>query len=171
MVSHLAKDSPTDDSKERWMEKDVRLFLQIYNSIDSKVLGLINHYEFVKELMNYLEFLFIGKGNVSLIFDVCKAFYQLEKKDQYLTKFCMDYKKTYEELNMLMPFSQDAKVQQTQREQMATFDEFSGKGNVSLIFDVCKPFYRSKKKDQYLTKFIMDYKNTYEELNMLIPFS
>ena len=30
----------------------------------------------------------------------------------------MDYKKTYEELNMLLPFSLDVKVQQAQREQM-----------------------------------------------------
>ena len=31
----------------------------------------------------------------------------------------MDYKKVYEELNMLMPFSPDVKVQQSQREQVA----------------------------------------------------
>ena len=31
----------------------------------------------------------------------------------------MDYKKIYEELNMLMPFSPDVKVQQSQQEQMA----------------------------------------------------
>ena len=30
----------------------------------------------------------------------------------------MDYKKTYEELNMLFPFSPDVKVHQAQREQM-----------------------------------------------------
>ena len=30
----------------------------------------------------------------------------------------MDYKKIYKELNMLMPFSLDVKVQQRQREQM-----------------------------------------------------
>ena len=47
MASHLDKDPPTDDSKERWMEDDACLFLQIRNSIDDKVLILINHYEFV----------------------------------------------------------------------------------------------------------------------------
>ena len=31
----------------------------------------------------------------------------------------MDYKKIYEELNMLMPFSLDVKVQQSQREHIA----------------------------------------------------
>ena len=31
----------------------------------------------------------------------------------------MDYKKTYEKLNMLLPFSLDVKVQQPQREKMA----------------------------------------------------
>ena len=29
--------------------------------------------------MDYLEFVFSGKGNVSCIFDLCKAFYRSEK--------------------------------------------------------------------------------------------
>ena len=58
------------------MEEDGHLFLQIRNSIDSEVLGLINHCEFVKELMDYLKFVFFGKVNISLIFDVYKAFYR-----------------------------------------------------------------------------------------------
>ena len=31
MASHLDKDPPTDDSKDRWLEDDARLFLQIRN--------------------------------------------------------------------------------------------------------------------------------------------
>ena len=58
------------------MEEDAHLFLQICNSIDSKVVGLFNHCEFVKELMDYLESVFSGNGNVSHIFDVCEVFYQ-----------------------------------------------------------------------------------------------
>ena len=76
MGGHLTKDPPTDDSKEQWMEEDARLFIQIRNSIDNKVPGLVNHCEFVKVLMDYLEFVLSGKGNVSHIFDVCKAFYR-----------------------------------------------------------------------------------------------
>ena len=79
MGGHLTMDPSVDDSKEQWIEEDARLFIQIRNSIDSKVLGLVNHCEFVKELMDYLEFVFSGKGNVSRIFDVCKAFYRSEK--------------------------------------------------------------------------------------------
>ena len=74
MGGHLTKDLPVDDSKEQWMEEDARLFIQIRNSIDNNVLGLINHCEFVKGLMDYLEFVFSGKGNVSRIFDVCKTY-------------------------------------------------------------------------------------------------
>ena len=92
------------------MEEDAPLFLQIRNFINSKVLSQNNHYEFVKELMDYLEFMFFGNGNIYHIFDVCKAFYRSEKHDQYLMEFFMDYKKTYEELNMLLPFSPDVKV-------------------------------------------------------------
>ena len=60
-----------------------------------------------------------GKGNISRIFDVCRAFYRSEKLDRSLMEFFMDYKKTYKDLNVLLPFSQDVKVQQDQREKMA----------------------------------------------------
>ena len=63
--------------------------------------------------------MFSGKGNVSRIFDVCKAFYRSNKHDLSLIEFFMDYKKIYEELNMLMPCSPDVKVQQSQRAHMA----------------------------------------------------
>ena len=49
MGGHLTKDPPTDDSKEQWMEEDAHQFIQICNSIDNKVSGLVNHCEFVKE--------------------------------------------------------------------------------------------------------------------------
>ena len=64
--------------------------------------------------MDYLEFLYSGKVNVSEIFEVCKAFHRLEKQDKSLTALFMEFKKTYDELNMLLPFSVDIKVQQTQ---------------------------------------------------------
>ena len=119
MASHLDEDPPTDDSKDRWLEDDARLFLQIRNSIDGKVLALINHCEFVTKLMDYLKFVYSRKGNISRIFNVCRAFYLFEKQDRSLMKFFMDYKKTYEELNVLLPFSPYVKVKQDQREKMA----------------------------------------------------
>ena len=75
MTAHLTKEPPTDDSKEQWMEEDACLYLQICNSIDSEVIGLVNYCEFVTELMDYLEFPYSGKGNVSRIFEVYKAFH------------------------------------------------------------------------------------------------
>ena len=121
--------------KKKWMEKDARLYLQIHNSIDREVISLINHYEFVKELMDYLEFLYSGKGNVSRIFDVCKAFHRLEKHDKSLIAHFMEFKKTYEELNMLLPFSADIKVQQTQRDQMVVMSFLA---SLPLEFDMAK---------------------------------
>ena len=59
--------------------------------------------------------MYSGKGNISRIFDVCRAFYfALKKQDRSLTELFIDYKKTYEELNILLPFSPDVKVQQAQ---------------------------------------------------------
>ena len=60
------------------MQEDARLYPYIRNSIDNEVISLINHCEFVKELMDYLEFLYSGKGNVSRIFKVCKVFHRPE---------------------------------------------------------------------------------------------
>ena len=74
LASHLDKDPPTDDSKEQWLEDDARLFLKIRNSIDGKVLTLVNHREYVNELMEYLEFVYSCKGNICHMFDVCRAF-------------------------------------------------------------------------------------------------
>ena len=81
IASHLDEDPPIDDSNERWMEDDAHLSLQIRNSINGKALTLINHCEFVNELMDYLEFVYSGKENISHIFDVCRAFYRSEKRD------------------------------------------------------------------------------------------
>ena len=80
MTSHLDKDPPTDDSKDRWLEDDARLFLQIRNSIDGKVLTLINHCEYVKELMEYLEFVYSGKGIFLAYSMYVKPFIALRKK-------------------------------------------------------------------------------------------
>ena len=43
---------------------------------------------------------------------MCVEPYRYEKQDRLLPEFFMDYKKTYEELNVLLPFSPDVKVQQ-----------------------------------------------------------
>ena len=69
--------------------------------------------------MEYLEFVYSGKGNISHMYDVCRAFYRTEKQDRSLTELFMDNKKTYKELNTLLPFSPDIKVLQDQREKMA----------------------------------------------------
>ena len=79
--------------------------------------SLINHCEYAKELMEYLEFVYSGKENISRIFNVCRAFYRTEKQDWSLIDLFTE--KTYEELITLLPFSPDVKVQQTQREKMA----------------------------------------------------
>ncbi|XP_049394589.1 uncharacterized protein LOC125858849 [Solanum stenotomum] len=59
---HLIQDPPTDDTKKTWLRADATLLLQIINSIDNEVVDLVNHCEFLKELMDYLEYLYSGKG-------------------------------------------------------------------------------------------------------------
>ncbi|EOY04903.1 Cysteine-rich RLK (RECEPTOR-like protein kinase) 8 [Theobroma cacao] len=57
---HITNDPPTDNTRQTWMREDAWLFLQIRNSINSEIISLINHCEFVKELMDYLDFLYSG---------------------------------------------------------------------------------------------------------------
>ena len=87
---------------------------------------MVTHCRTVKELMKYLEFLYSGKENISRIHNVCKAFYRAYKSDRTLTKYFMDFKKTYEELNSLLPFRPDVTVQQSQREKMAVMSFLAG---------------------------------------------
>ncbi|KAJ6876727.1 hypothetical protein NC651_029663 [Populus alba x Populus x berolinensis] len=71
--------------------------------------------------MKYLEFLYCEKKNVSRIYEVCKAFH-----DRSLTSYFMDFKSTYDELNMLLPFSPDVKLQQSQMEKMVVMSFLPG---------------------------------------------
>lgn len=56
---HLTDEPPAvGDEKKAWLRKDAKIFLQIRNSIDNEIIGLINHCEFIKDLMDYLAFLY-----------------------------------------------------------------------------------------------------------------
>ncbi|RVW53673.1 Retrovirus-related Pol polyprotein from transposon RE1 [Vitis vinifera] len=127
---HLTEEPPNDNTRKLWMQDDARLFLQIKNSINSDIVGLLSHCEFVKELMDYLDFLYFGKGNVSRMYDVWNAFHCPENGAKSLTAYFMDFKKVYEELNALMSFSPDVRVQQAQREQMEVFSRVLRTENV-----------------------------------------
>lgn len=79
--------------------------------------------------MDYLDFVYSGKVNVARIYNVCQGFYRAEQGELSLQTYFMNFKKTYEELNAVMPFSTDVKVQQTQREQMAIMSFLAGLGS------------------------------------------
>ncbi|KDP46784.1 hypothetical protein JCGZ_06572 [Jatropha curcas] len=132
---HLTCDPPKDDTNQAWLREDARLLLQIRNSIDSELIGLINHCDFVKELMDYLEFLYSAKGNNFHTYGIWKAFSRLEKGDKTLIAYFMEFEQVYEELNVLLPFSTNVKVQQSQREQMAVMSFLAG---LSPKFDAAR---------------------------------
>ena len=43
--------------------------------------------------MDYLDFVYSSKGNISHIFDVCRAFYCYEKQDRSLTEISCTIKR------------------------------------------------------------------------------
>ena len=67
---HLTEEPPNDNTRKLWMQDDARLFLQIKNSINSDIVGLLSHCEFVKELMDYLDFLYFGKVRSKVLYPV-----------------------------------------------------------------------------------------------------
>ena len=62
--------------------------------------------------LDCLEFMYSGKGNLSRIYEVCKGFYCVEQNDQSSQAYFMQFKRIYKELNVLLPFSPDVKVEQ-----------------------------------------------------------
>ncbi|KAA0032880.1 putative Polyprotein [Cucumis melo var. makuwa] len=48
MDDHMTEDAPEDAKKKKdWLRDDVHLYLQIKNSIESEIIGLVDHSEFV----------------------------------------------------------------------------------------------------------------------------
>ncbi|KAK2974296.1 hypothetical protein RJ640_016782 [Escallonia rubra] len=92
-----------------------------------------------------MSYLLSSSPNATFVKEIEKAIYPgsmtsvglsiVLRKRQTLTAFFMDFKKTYEELNILLPFSKDIKVQQAQREQMAVM---SFLGALPPEFDTAK---------------------------------
>ena len=64
-VDHLT-DDPSEVNRVTWLHDDAKLILPIRNSIESHVFSMVSHCETVKELMNYLAFLYSGKQNITL---------------------------------------------------------------------------------------------------------
>ncbi|KAJ9548762.1 hypothetical protein OSB04_021305 [Centaurea solstitialis] len=126
MASHLKSDPPTGKDSDSWLQSDTRLYLQIINTIEPSVSSLVSHCEYVKDLMEYLDFLYSGQSNISRIYSVCKSFHRGEQQDRSLTNYVMEFKKVYEELNSLLPLSADVKAMQAQREQVAVISFLTG---------------------------------------------
>ncbi|KAJ9565579.1 hypothetical protein OSB04_001545 [Centaurea solstitialis] len=79
MASHLKSDPPTGKDSDSWLQSDARLYLQIINTIEPSVSSLVSHCEYVKDLMEYLDFLYSGQSNISRIYTVCKSFHRGEQ--------------------------------------------------------------------------------------------
>ncbi|KAJ9558057.1 hypothetical protein OSB04_012671, partial [Centaurea solstitialis] len=110
MASHFTSEHPTGNDYDSWLQSDARLYLQIINTIEPSVSSLVSHCEYVKDLIEYLEFLYSGRSNISRIYTVCKSFHRGEQQDRSLTNYVMEFKKVYEELNSLLPLSADVKA-------------------------------------------------------------
>ncbi|KAA0032311.1 putative Polyprotein [Cucumis melo var. makuwa] len=64
-------DAPEDAKKKKdWLRDDARLYLQIENSIENEIIGLVDHCESIKELLEFLDFLYSSKELVHRMFEM-----------------------------------------------------------------------------------------------------
>lgn len=84
MDDHVAEDSPEDKKKDCLCD-DARPYLQIKNSIESEVIGLVDHCNSVKELL---------EEHVHRMFEVCMRFFRAEQKAESVTSYFMRLQKT-----------------------------------------------------------------------------
>ncbi|MCR2847978.1 hypothetical protein, partial [Heyndrickxia coagulans] len=67
MEHHLNSEPPTNDSSYVWLRDEARLFIQVRNSIEGELIGMVIHCTLVKQLMDHLAFLYSGKGNITRV--------------------------------------------------------------------------------------------------------
>ena len=111
MDDHMTEDPPKDaKQKKDWLRDDARLYLHIKNAIESDIIWLVDHCESVKELLEFLDFLYSGKEQVHRMFEVFMHFSRAEQKAESVTSYFMRLKKITAELGLLLPFSPDVKA-------------------------------------------------------------
>ncbi|XP_065864663.1 retrovirus-related Pol polyprotein from transposon TNT 1-94 isoform X3 [Euphorbia lathyris] len=124
---HLTDDPKTDN--EDWMADDACLFLGIKNSIDTSIVGMVRHCEYVQQLMDYLQNLYAGKNNLFRLYDTYKSFCTTDRQSQSAQDYYVHLREIFEQLNELLPLSTDIKVLQAQREQMFVLRYLCGLGS------------------------------------------
>lgn len=114
---HLTEFKPRDDVT--WDGVDARILSQMLNSMESNIVDMVTHIDTVRELWEYLNVLYSGQDNLSRIYELSQEFYRFERKGRSITQCFADFKRLYEELNVVLPISADVQQMQCQREQLA----------------------------------------------------
>lgn len=128
----LIQEPSSDETKQSWLRDVARMFLQIRNSIDYEVIGLINHCEFIEELMDYS--CILAKGMCLVFMKFTRPSIMLRRRPNH-SQHILWTSNRHEELDVYFPFNTDIKVQQSQREQMAV---------MSFLVDLQSRFETSK---------------------------
>ncbi|XP_065860505.1 uncharacterized protein [Euphorbia lathyris] len=108
--------------------EDYKLFNQIQNTLDPTVDDVVTHCETVKELWEYLEFLYANKKDVSHLHMLLLRIYRAEQKNRSLLQYYTEVKQTYEEENNMFPIVSDVKQMQAQKERVVVQCFLAGLG-------------------------------------------
>lgn len=115
---HLTDDRPSNDTRDAWIQNDDHLFYQTRNPVNVDVISVVNHYNNVKDQMEYLECLYTRKEDLSRIYDACRNFYNTKSNGMSLQAFFIKYTQFQEELNTLLRGIFYVRTQYAQQEQM-----------------------------------------------------
>ena len=86
-TDHLTKDPPSEkdaEARKLWLQEDYRLYNQIEKTLTKSVWISINHLDTVKELMQYIEFMYGSKQDLNHIHNLMQSVYRAAQKGRTL---------------------------------------------------------------------------------------
>ena len=82
---HLTADPPEESIvRDKRLQEDIQLYGMIEKTLDKSIKHVLSHSEIVKDLWEYMKFVYSGKENLSRIYKVSQEFHHPEQKDNSL---------------------------------------------------------------------------------------
>ncbi|KAG7572480.1 Retrotransposon Copia-like N-terminal [Arabidopsis suecica] len=107
--------------EETWKQYDLNVLSALHCSLDTSILEGYSYCETAKELWDTLTSVFGNETNLTRVYGIKKALGSLNQEESDFNTHFGKYRSLVAELEMLRPFTTDAKVLRERREQDRVF--------------------------------------------------
>ncbi|CAL9217264.1 unnamed protein product [Arabidopsis halleri] len=107
--------------KDTWKQDDLNVLSALHCSLETSILEGYSYCETSKELWDTLANVFGNESNLTRIYEIKKALGELSQEDSDFNAHFGKYRSLVAELEMLRPFTTDAKTLKERREQDLVF--------------------------------------------------